>query len=262
MMLGPHGAVGEGGPVDTSEVGLVRTSDRGDLATEASELFREHWPEYIFHDSRVAPLLPSVRRHFSDWDFFALDADGRLVGACYGVPLRWDRSTADLPEGYTDALSRSLADHEQGIHADTFVILGAVVRRDEAGKGWAGRILTALRERAVAAGMGAVIAPVRPTTKSRYPLAGIEDFARWTREDGLPLDPWLRAHVRLGATVLCGAERSQTMVGTVAEWESWTDLALPVTGEYVIPDGLALLSIDREADRGVYHDPNVWMRHV
>jgi len=48
----------------------------------------------------------------------------------------------------------------------------------------------------------------------------------------------------------------------VAEWESWTGLPLPGSGDYVIPDGLAVLHVDRDADLGSYHDPNVWMRHV
>jgi hypothetical protein len=48
----------------------------------------------------------------------------------------------------------------------------------------------------------------------------------------------------------------------VEEWQSWTGLQLPESGDYVIPDGLALLRVDVEGDSGVYHDPNVWMRHV
>ena len=107
-----------------------------------------------------------------------------------------------------------------------------------------------------------MIAPVRPTLKQRYPVTPIETFAAWTRADGLPLDPWVRTHVRLGASVLGCAPRSQTITGSVAEWESWTGLDLPSSGEYVIPDGLALLSVDRDADTGVYHEPNIWMRHV
>lgn len=51
------------------------------------------------------------------------------------------------------------------------------------------------------------------------------------------------------------------MSGTVAEWEGWTGLALPESGEYVIPDGLSVLRVDREGDVGVYEEPNVWMRH-
>ena len=32
-----------------------------------------------------------------------------------GVPLRWDRTLADLPEGYTDSLARSVLEHEAGV---------------------------------------------------------------------------------------------------------------------------------------------------
>ena len=243
-----------------TDVTLVTTASRPDLDELAAELFAEHWPEYIFHDPDVKAYLPRVRELFMDWDFFGLDGD-RLVGACYGVPIAWSREVADLPSGYTDTLRRAVTGHDAGSRPDTFVVLGAMVRHDEAGRGWAGRIISALRDRAVVAGMEAVIAPVRPTIKKLYPLTDIDTFAAWKRQDGLPLDPWVRTHVRLGATLLCGAPASQTMTGTVAEWEAWTKLALPSTGDYVIPDGLAILTVDREADRGVYHDPNVWMRH-
>ncbi|MGW4762053.1 hypothetical protein ACWEPD_10260 [Streptomyces pseudogriseolus] len=105
------------------------------------------------------------------------------------------------------------------------------------------------------------VAPVRPTVKARYPLTPIETSMRWTREDGSALDPWIRTHQRLGATLVSAAPESQVMTGTVAEWERWTGLAFPETGDYVIPEGLALLHVDRESDEGVYREPNVWMRH-
>lgn len=106
-----------------------------------------------------------------------------------------------------------------------------------------------------------MVAPVRPTMKARYPLAPIETYMRWRREDGSALDPWIRTHQRLGATLVSAAPESQVMTGTVAEWERWTGLAFPETGDYVIPEGLALLHVDRESDEGVYQEPNVWMRH-
>jgi hypothetical protein len=51
-------------------------------------------------------------------------------------------------------------------------------------------------------GLGALIAPVRPTLKDRYPLTPMERYALWERDDGLPFDPWLRVHRRLGARFL------------------------------------------------------------
>ena len=51
------------------------------------------------------------------------------------------------------------------------------------------------------------------------------------------------------------------MTGTVAEWERWTGLPLPDTGDYVIPDGLSTLHVDHGADLGTYVEPGVWVRH-
>ncbi len=31
--------------------------------------------------------------------------------------------------------------------------------------------------------------------------------------------------------------------------------------DYVIPQGLSLLHLDRAADLGTYLEPNIWMRH-
>ena len=118
-----------------------------------------------------------------------------------------------------------------------------------------------MRETAASLGLSDLIAPVRPNQKSRYPLTPIERYITWKRPDGFPLDPWLRVHARLGAEIVRVCERSMTIPGTVAEWESWTGLSFPDSGEYVVPDALVPITIDREADQGLYVEPNVWMRH-
>jgi hypothetical protein len=51
------------------------------------------------------------------------------------------------------------------------------------------------------------------------------------------------------------------ITGSVDEWETWTGLALPESGEYVFPRGLAPLTVDRDADLAGYWEPNVWMIH-
>jgi hypothetical protein len=78
---------------------------------------------------------------------------------------------------------------------------------------------------------------------------------------GAPLDPWLRTHWWLGGQIIATAPQSQTMTGTVQEWEAWTGMVLPATGEYVTPRGLSTLHIDIDEDRGTYTEPNVWVRH-
>ena len=220
------------------------------------------WPEFIFHDALAARHLDAVRERYADLELALVetDADRALVAAGWGVPLRWSGEIADLPSGYGDALGRSLA----GKPPDTFCVMAAEVRADRRGRGLAGRLLTALAGLAAERGWPRVICPVRPTLKTRYPLTPIERYVSWTRADGEPLDPWIRTHTRLGARILTPAPRSQVITGTVAQWESWTGMAFPEPGEYVIPGGLATLRITADPDvglRGEYAEPNVWLRH-
>ena len=49
--------------------------------------------------------------------------------------------------------------------------------------------------------------------------------------------------------------------GTVAEWESWTDMVFPETGAYVVSDALGLDDIDREKDIGTYVEEGLWVQH-
>jgi hypothetical protein len=111
-------------------------------------------------------------------------------------------------------------------------------------------------------GFSTLIAPVKPTLKYRYPITPIERYAEWKRADGLPFDPWVRTHARLGAEILKPERESVRVSGTVAEWEQWTEMAFPESGAYFIPEGLAPVEIDREQDIGLYYEPNVWMRHA
>ena len=137
-----------------------------------------------------------------------------------------------------------------------------MVPRSLQGRGLSAFAVRAMLELARRHGLGALIAPVRPSWKERYPLVPIERYAGWRRADGLLFDPWMRVHERLGASVLKPEPQSLHISGTVAEWEEWTRMVFPGSGEYWFPGGLATLRIDRDAGRGVYWEPNVWMHHA
>ena len=243
------------------DIEVVTTGDRHDLDGQAREALRTVWPEFIFHDPVVPEYIGRVETYFPQYDVLLLD-DGQVVAGGWGVPIRWDGTAGTLPDGYDGALVSAVTDYEDSTRPDTLCIMAAAVKADRQGGGLAGKTLTALRERAAAAGLERVVAPVRPALKSRYPLAPMESFARWMRSDGLHIDPWIRTHQRLGASILAPAPRSMIITGTVAEWEGWAAMAFPETGRYVVPDALDLVTIDREQDRGTYAESNLWMRHA
>jgi hypothetical protein len=240
---------------------IVTTSDRPDLEEQVGAAFRPIWPEFIFHSSFDRSYVERSGQYFTGYDVLLLDG-GEVAAGGWGVALQWDGTVASLPQGYDEALITSVHEHEGKVPPDTLCIMAAAVGTGRQGRGLAGQVLTELRRRATAGGLRHVIAPVRPTLKSRYPLTPMANFARWTRPDGLHLDPWIRTHQRLGAAILGPSEPSMTISGTVAEWESWTKMAFPETGRYIVPDALDPVDIDRERDRGTYLESNLWMQHA
>lgn len=138
--------------------------------------------------------------------------------------------------------------------------LAAEVVPDQQGGGMSHLVLQALCDAARRNGLGRLLAPVRPSWKDRYPLIPIEKYAVWQRDDGMPFDPWMRVHARMGATIVRAEPRSMEIEASVAEWQTWTGLELPTDGAYVFPQGLAPVHVENGI--GIYWEPNVWMLHV
>ena len=243
-----------------AQIEVFTTRDRLDLHHQFGEAFGSSWPEFIFHDPVSRTYLPAVQESFTQFDV-TLVSEGVVVAGGWGVSLAWDQTLEDLPGGYDDALVRSLSLNDRADH-DTLSIMAVAVHRDYRGRALSAAVMTELRRRASDADLTHVIAPVRPTLKANYPLATMSTFARWRRSDGEHLDPWIRAHERLGARVLAPAPESMVITGTVQEWETWTRMAFPESGAYVVPEALDLVAIDRERDTGVYLEPNLWMQHA
>jgi hypothetical protein len=84
---------------------------------------------------------------------------------------------------------------------------------------------------------------------------------RWQHGDGLPFDPWLRVHVRCKGRVVKVCSNAVEIKGSVAQWEKWTKMTFPESGEYVVDGALCPVAIDRQRDLGKYVEPNVWVSY-
>ena len=193
---------------------------------------------------------------FPEFQFHLVDGD-EILAQGRSLPVRWDGRIADLPTGIDGAFERAFEEGGANVLCAVQITVPPAFR----GHGFSGRALRAMVDLAAQHGLGALIAPVKPTWKKRYPVTPIERYAYWRREDGLPFDPWMRTHARLGASILKPEPRSVRITGTVAEWEEWTQMPFPESGEYVFPGCLATVQIDRESNVGRYWEPNVWMLH-
>lgn len=240
---------------------LVSLAERPDLRRPHGDLNASVWPEFMLNDPVSNELWDHLFTDFATFQMCLLDAGGELVAGLNAAPLAWDGTDDGLPEGWDDQFIRSVAGLRDGVVPNTLGALQIVVRPDRRGSGHAGVMVEAMRANAAAHGYAALIACVRPTDKERYALIPIERYSRWTRDDGLPFDPWIRLHVRIGGRIVRAAPASMRVEGTVAEWREWTGLEFPDSGRYLPAGAAAPVDVDVEADRGVYLDPNVWVVH-
>jgi hypothetical protein len=139
--------------------------------------------------------------------------------------------------------------------------LEVTVRPDARGLGLSGMMLRELRSRATGAGYPALVVPVRPVHKHRYPDEPMARYLLRVRDDGLPADPWLRVHVRAGGRVVGVAPRSMTVVEPLTSWRAWTGLPFDRPGPVRVPEALVPVHCDPERDLGSYVEPNIWVQH-
>lgn len=216
------------------------------------------WPEFMKHDPIGNGYYASLEE-FAEFVLVCLDQDGVMVAKAHSVPFRLDGD--ELPEAGWDAAIRSgLLTRLWKEEPNAVSAVEIAVRPDLQGTGLSGGIVAALRDNAGRLGFSELLAPVRPNGKAdvHEPMA---HYASRTREDGLPVDPWLRVHVRAGGRIDSVAPRSMVIPGTVAEWREWTGLPFDRTGAVEVPGALAPVLCDAEHGTAVYVEPNVWVRH-
>jgi hypothetical protein len=234
----------------------VTAAERPELLSAAGKATADAFPAYNYHGDILNVYWPRLGEEYAEFQFQLVEGDEIVARACT-IPTRWDGTMDDLPEGMDEAILRAF----DGGGTNVLCALLIAIPRSYRGKSVSSDALRGMVDIARRHGLEPLIAPVRPTWKDRYPLTPIDRYMHWRREDGLPFDPWIRLHERLGGRVLAAAPRSIRITGAVSEWEEWTEMAFPESGEYVFPGGLATVEIDREQDSGRYWEPNVWMRH-
>ncbi len=236
---------------------VFTAGQRPDLWARA-ESFSQLWPAYNRGGKHSPKYFGSLIPKYADFQvvIYHQSAD-RVLARGRSIPFFWDGTLADLPAGIDAMGLRALEDRR---NPTALSALAAEVAPDVRGEGVSHLVLQALCDAARRNGLGPLLAPVRPILKDRYPLVPIAQYAGWQRDDGTPFDPWIRAHSRLGATIVRTEPRSMEIEASVAEWQTWTDLEFPADGDYVFPFGLAPVHVENGI--GTYWEPNVWMLHA
>ena len=237
---------------------ITTITDRPSLAN--ADIDVGGWPAFMRHNRVSEAYFGQVVEMFPGTCLIAT-MDDVTVGEAHAVQLASARRVQFPAGGWEQSVVWAFADARRGVRPDTACALNISVSHDMQGQGLAGLMLAALREAAEDAGLDTLDAPVRPTRKDLEPSTPMHSYAARTRADGLPFDPWLRTHVRAGGQIAGLAPASWVVVGTLADWRGWTGLPFDRSGPVEVPGALVPVDCDVVADRAVYVEPNVWVRH-
>ncbi len=238
-------------------------AERPDLIDETDDMNMTGWPEFMLHDPVADQHFWHLYDTFPQYQSILLDENGKVIACGNTIPVTWDGTLDGLPDDGWDAIMQLGVDnHLAGIAPNAISAIQVVVSKEHLGSGLSRHVLLAMRARAAEQGLKALIAPVRPNLKHRYPLTPMEHYIRWTHTDGLPFDPWLRTHARLGAAIMKVCPNSMTIAAPIVDWESWAQMRFPESGSYIIPGALSPVDMNLESDRGRYIEANVWMHHA
>lgn len=242
---------------------VITPLTRADYRELVRGLTREVWPEFMLHDQVARENWHELLDRFQAYQLALYDThEGRVAGMANSFPLSWEDRLQNLPEGGWDwAFQKAVEDHKRGVSPTHHCAIQIILRPSYRSQGLSTPMVEAVRSLTKSRGLPSLIIPIRPSEKSAYPLASLDDYITWETKDGLPFDPWLRVHVRAGARIIKVCHEAKTIRGRRAEWEQWTGMEFPQSGQYIIPGALNPITMNIEQDEGIYIEPNVWVVH-
>jgi GNAT superfamily N-acetyltransferase len=240
---------------------IVTASEREDLIDAGDEIVLSVWPEFMLHDAVANRLFFQLYNQFPKFQYWLLE-DDKIIGIGNSIPLFWDKPLEDLPEeGWDWALQKGFDDKKQNIQPNLLCALSITLNPKFQGKGYGGEMVKAMKQITEKHSLQKLILPVRPNQKKDYRQLSMADYITKCREDGLPIDAWLRVHTKLGAKIIKICPKSMLIQGSIKEWQEWTGNHFPISGKYWIDGALDEIEIDVKNNTGTYIEPNVWMAH-
>ena len=248
--------------IEIDGITVSRLADRPGLVDRIWE-FPDTWPEFMNHNLVGGALMGRVVHDHPEFCVVATAGD-RVVARGVSVPFNAELDGRhELPDqGWDRVQVWAFKDRAAGRRTTVASALEIAIDQNQLGRGLSHRMLAAMRQAVADQGHSALVAPVRPTAKHEHPHVSMAQYVRQTRQDGLPVDPWLRVHVKAGGTIEKIAPASMSLGGSLAEWRAWTGLPFDRDGDVDVPGALVPVHCDITHGYAAYIEPNVWIRHA
>ena len=240
---------------------MITGKKQADYLDNVIALRKQVWPDFIrVPDATILKLY----EWYPDFQISLFDCDTEeLIAIANAVPLIWHEPLAALSDqGVSWVLNEALTQLIAATLSNFLCAVSISVAVNYRHQGLSEILLKQLKAICKQHSLTQLVVPVRPSDKSRYPLIAIEDYLQWKNPEGLPFDPWLRTHIKLGARVIKLCEHSAMVTASVKTWEQWTGMYFPGDGAYLIKGALNPIEINLKDNVGTYVEPNVWVQYL
>lgn len=253
----------------TERLVVATFAERPDLLRKVFEPeIQSAVPEFMRHDPAASLYYGDGHlEHYREFGLVAVEPGepDRPVARAFSVPFSFRDGRperGELPDrGWDEVIRWGYRDRIEGRSPNAVSALEIMVAPRRHGSGVSQHMLSAMRENVRRLGFSDLYGPLRPTMKDKEPSTPFAEYVARRRDDGLPWDPWVRVHVRVGAQIVKVAPCSMVVAGTVAEWAEWIGVKFEHSGPATVQGALSPVHVSLEQNHAVYIEPNLWVHH-
>ncbi len=214
------------------------------------------WPHFMAGGIVAKRFGHMLDEAFLDCQFVAVRRDRpmEVIGVGHSVAMNFNGLFSR--RGWDWALETAASQFTAGFPLNTLCGLSVTVFSEFQGNGVGRAILLEMIRTAKERNYLQLIVPARPTGYTRNCKFSFREYAFSIRSDGLPVDRWLRTHVRCGGQIIEVCDQSMTILGTQEQWEQWTLSTIPKEGQFWPAGALAPIRQHLESEPLEYVEPN------
>src|SRR5699024_10562682 len=113
---------------------------------------------------------------FPEFQYVLLNEEQQAIACGNAISFNWCGNEANLPEGWDNVLEKGMVDLQNNIQPNTLSALAIIVHPDYRGMGLSKIMIKKMKNIAKVHDLKNMIAPVRPSLKSMYPLIAMKDY--------------------------------------------------------------------------------------
>ena len=219
------------------------------------------FPPIILNTAININRWQKIEKYFPSLQQFGFDENQKLIGFINTVTFNWNQEASLLPQdGWDWMVDQSIKDYEAKQKTNSIGGLQIIVCKEFLGKGYSKILIQKAKELKLENEFQNLFIPIRPTFKHHYAQMPMSEYLHFKKGEKL-YDPWIRTHLKCGATVLNICENSMNVKEPLAYWEKLTDQVITSSGNILIDGALYPVKIDLENKMGEYREPNIWISY-